>query len=74
MVDDTSIGLWGEEQDGETIYYSRRIAIEELNLPEAGEVMFILTPNPWRRGQKEPDMVLKVVDLNVVDSVLTNGF
>ena len=65
-MDDTSIGLWGEEQEGETIYYSRRIAIEELNLPEAGEVMFILTPNPWRRGLKEPDMILKVVDLTLV--------
>ena len=70
MIDNTSIGLWGEEQEGETIYYSRRIAIEELDLPEAGEVMFILTPNPWRRGLKEPDMTLKVVDLNAVDSVL----
>jgi len=66
LIDDTSIGLWGEEQEGETIYYSRRIAIEELDLPEAGEVMFILTPNPWRRGLKEPDMMLKVVDLTLV--------
>ena len=66
MIDDTLIGLWGEEQEGETIYYSRRIAIEELNLPEAGDVQLILTPNPWRRGQKEPDMILKVVDLTLV--------